>query len=121
MSEGTPIVIVAILMIAFILIDGVASKPEPFYGTVVDKHYKAERTSIATGPAVGTDGTMGVVTTSDFDPEEFLIMVKTEKGNIVTVTCEPELYYQKEVGERIDCTAYKGLFTGMVRSLRGVR
>jgi hypothetical protein len=125
MFEDMPIVssIVTIIILGFvfILIDRVASKPEAFYGKVIDKHYKAERTSVGTGTAVGSNGGVGVVTTTGVDPEEFLIMVKTESGKIVTVKCGPELYYQKEVGERIDCNAYKGLFTGMVWSLYGVR
>lgn len=125
MFEDMPIVssIIAILILglAFILIDGLASKPEAFYGKVIDKQYKAERTNVGTGTAVVSNGGVGVVTTTEVDPEEFLIMVKTESEKIVTVKCEPELYYQKELGERIDCNAYKGLFTGMVWSLYGVR
>lgn len=125
MFEDMPIVssIIAIVILAtaFFLIDVIASKPEAFYGNVIDKHYKAERTSVGTGTAVGSNGNVGVVITTEVDPEEFLIMVKTESGKIVAVKCEPELYYQKEVGERIDCNAYKGLFTGMVWSLYGVR
>lgn len=125
MFEDMPIVssiiAIVILAIAFFLIDGIASKPEAFYASVVDKHYKAERTSVGTGTAVGSNGNVGVVTTTEVDPEEFLIMVKTESGKIVTVKCEPELYYEKEIGQRIDCNAYKGLFTGMVWSLYGVR
>jgi hypothetical protein len=115
------IMAILILGLTFIVIDQIASKPEAFYGNVIDKHYKAERTSVGTGTSVGSNGSVGVVTTTEVDPEEFLIMVKTESGKIVTVNCEPELYYQKEVGERIDCNAYKGLFTGMVWSLHGVR
>ena len=48
-------------------------------------------------------------------------MVKTENGNVVTVECEPELYYEKQVGQKIDCKAYKGLFTGATWSMYGVR
>ena len=125
MFEDMPIVsstiAIVILGLAFILIDGIAIKPEAFYGSVIDKHYKAERTSVRAGTAVGSNGNVGVVATTEVDPEEFLIMVKTASGKIVTVKCEPELYYEKEIGERIDCNAYKGLFTGMVWSLYGVR
>lgn len=125
MFEDMPIVssiiAIVILGLAFILIDGIASKPEAFYGNVIDKHYKAERTSVGTGTVVGSNGGVGVVTTTEVDTEEFLIMVKTESGKIVTVKCEPELFYEKELGERIDCNAYRGLFTGMVWSLYSVR
>ena len=27
-------------------------------------------------------------------------MVKTENGNVVTVECEPELYYEKQIGQK---------------------
>lgn len=115
------IIAIFILGLAFLLIDGIASKPEPFYGNVIDKHYKAERNSVGTGTAIGSNGSVGVVTTTETDPEEFLIMVKTETGKIVTVKCEPELYYEKQVGQKIDCKAYKGFFTGSTWSMYGVR
>ena len=112
------IMAIVILGITFILIDGLAAKSEAFYGNVIDKYYKAQKE--ATG--VGSDVTTGnLVITTEFESEEFLIMVKTESGKIVTVKCKPELYYQKEIGERIDCKHYKGLFTGIVWSSHGVR
>ena len=115
------LIAIVILGITFLLIDGIASKSEAFYGNVIDKHYKAEMTSVGTGTAVGSNGVVGVVTTTEVDPEEFLLMVKNESGKIVTVKCEPELYYEKEVGERLYYNVYKGLFTGMDWSLCGVR
>ena len=125
MFEDMPIVssiiAIVILGLGFILIDGIASKPEAFYGNVIDKHYEAESHRTGTGVGVTSSGKTGVVMTFESEPEKFLLMVKTESGKIVTVKCEPELYYQKEIGERIYCNAYKGLFTGMVWSLYGVR
>lgn len=111
---------ILILGLLFILIDRIAIKPEAFSGEVIDRHYKAERINSGTGLAVGGNGGIGVVTTTEVDSEEFLIMVKTE-SKIVTVKCKPELYYQKQVGERIDCNAYKGLFTGTVWYMDAVR
>ena len=125
MFEDMPImssiIAIVILATAFFLIDGIASKPESFYGNVIDKHYEAESNRTVTGVGVTSSGKTGVVMTSESEPEKFLLMVKTESGKIVTVKCEPELYYEKEIGERIESNAYKGLFTGMVWSLRGVR
>lgn len=125
MFEDMPIVssiiAIVILGLAFILIDGIASKPEAFYGNVIDKHYEAESHRTGTGVGVTSSGKTGVVITSESEPEKFLLIVKTESGKIVTVNCEPELYYVKEVGEQVESNAYKGLFTGMVWSLRGVR
>ena len=125
MFEDMPIVssiiAIVILGLAFILIDGIASKPESFYGSVVDKHYKAERNSTGTGYGMTSSGKSGIIVTSEHEDEKFLIMVKTESGKVVTVECEPEVYYQKEVGQKIDCNAYKGYFTGWTWSLHGVR
>lgn len=125
MFEDMPIVsiiiAIVILGLSFILIDGIASNPESFYGSVVDKHYKAERNSTGTGYGMTSSGESGVIVTTEHEDEKFLIMVKTEGGKVVTVKCEPEVYYKKEVGQKIECNVYKGYFTGWTWSLNGVR
>jgi len=115
------IIAIVILGLAFVLIDGFASKPERFYGSVIDKHYKAERNSTGTGYGITSSGKNGIIVTTEHEGEKFLIMVKTESGKVVTVECAPEVYYQKEVGQKIDCNAYKGYFTGWTWSMHGVR
>ena len=112
---GRGLVVAALLVLVFIGVDGVASEPEAFSGVVVDKQYKAEQNS--TGMGYGGDA--GVIVTTAHDAEEFLLLVKVEDGKIATVKCEPEIYYQKKVGQKIDCKAYRGYFTGWVWLLRG--
>lgn len=107
--------------LVFILADGLMSKPEYCSGNVIDKHYKAESHRTGTGVAVTSSGQTGVVVTSESEPEEFLLMIKTEDGKVVTAKCKPELYYQKEIGQSIEFAVYKGRFTGMSWSVRGVR
>ena len=89
MFEDMPIVSsiisIVILAIAFFLIDGIASKPEAFYGNVIDKHYKAERTSVGTGTAVGSNGNVDVVTTTEVDPEE--VVEVFQYGFVICVGC----------------------------------
>ena len=125
MFEDMPIVssliAIIILGLAFFLIDGIASKPEPFYGTVTDKHYKAERNSTGTGYGMTSSGKRGVIVTSEHESEKFLLMVKTDNGKVITIECKPELYYEKQVGQKIDCKAYKGFFTGSTWLMYGVR
>lgn len=125
MFEDMPIVssliAIFILGLAFYLIDVIPSKPEPFYGSVIDKHYKAERNSTGTGYGMTSSGKSAVIVTSEHESEKFLLIVKTESGQVVTVECEPTLYYEKQVGQKIDCKAYKGFFTGSTWSMYGVR
>ena len=122
--RDTPVLssILTILLVAllFILADMLLSKPQSFDGYVIDKHYKAEQISTGTGTAVGSNGTVGVVTITEIDPEKFLIMVRTIDGQIITVESEPELYYKKEIGDKITSIAFKGIFTGATWSLKGV-
>lgn len=115
------IMALVILAVAFIIIDSTASKPEAFYGNVIDKHYEAQSHRTGTGVGVTSSGNTAVVVTSETEPEKYLLKVRTKGGNIVTVKCSPELYYQKEVGQSIDCIAYKGFFTGNIWSLHRVR
>ena len=115
------IISLVVLFLVFILIDGIFSKPVEFSGTVVDKHYKAESTKTGTGVVTTSQGGTGIVTTTVTEPEEFLIMVKTESGKILTAKCEPEIYYAKENGQPIDCYWSKGFFTGWQWSVHGVK
>ena len=110
-----------ILLTAFILTDGIGSKPEAFSGHVVDKHYKPESVTTGTGLLSNSNGGAGVISTVEVDSEAYLIMVRTEQGKIVTVKCEPELFYRKEKNSLIECEAYRGLFTGLIWISKGVR
>ena len=111
---------IIILTVILFLVDGIGARSETFYGYVVDKHYQAADNSIGSGTVVNSNGETGVLTTYNQKREKFLLMVKTENGKIVTVECEPELYYGKTINEQIECEANKGLITGSVWSLRGV-
>jgi preprotein translocase subunit SecF len=125
MFEDVPIIssiITLILLgIVFISIDGLMSKPEFYSGSVIDKHYSAESHRTGTGVGITSSGQTGVVMTSESEPEKFLLMVKTETGNVVTAKCKAELYYEKQIGQEIEFAIYKGLFTNMSWSVRGVR
>jgi hypothetical protein len=125
MFEDMPVIgsIIALILfgLVFICIDGLMSKPEFYSGNVIDKHYSAESHRTGTGIGFTSSGQTGVVMTSEREPEKFLLMVKTKTGNVVTAKCKPELYYEKEIGQEIEFAIYKGRFTGMSWSVRGVR
>ncbi|MBE7671577.1 hypothetical protein F7649_10680 [Tenacibaculum piscium] len=115
------VIALIILGVTFIVIDVINAKPKQFYGTIIDKHYKAERNSNGTGYGMTSNGKMGVVVTSESEPEKFLVMVEIENGKIFTVECSPELYYKKQIGEKIECNNHICSFTGMSWSKKGVR
>ena len=115
------LVAIIILTVTFFSVDWIGARSETFYGYVVDKHYQAADNSIGSGMVVNSNGDTGVLTTYEQKREKFLLIVKTENGKIVTVECEPELYYGKKINEQIECEVYKGLITGSVWSLSGVR
>lgn len=125
MFDDMPVIssifVLILIGLVFILTDVLMSKPEYFSGNVIDKHYKAKSHRTGTGVGVTSSGKTGVVMTSESEPEKFLLIVKTENGRVVTAKCEPELYYQKEIGQSIEFAIYKGRFTGMAWSVRCVR
>ena len=121
MPISSSIISIIILATVFFLIDATASKPQAFEGNVIDKYYKAESYNTGTGIGVTSSGKAGVVMTSERESEKFILMVKTKNKKIVTVNCEPELYYKKKIGELIEYNAYKGFFTGIVWVFLGVR
>jgi hypothetical protein len=111
------IISIIILVFSFIIIDGIASKPETFFGNVIDKQYNAGYNITGTGYDMSTTGKVGVIVTHEYKREGFLLMIKTEKGMILTVECDPELYYEKKIGQKIYYNDYKGFFTGLSWSI----
>ena len=123
MFEDAPIIsscfALLIILLILLIVDVAASKPRQFIGVVIDKHYKAERTFSGTGTTINSDGKVGIISTTERDPEEFLIMVKSE-NHIQTVKSSPEIYYTKSKGNQIVCVRYEGFFSGAVWSVRGI-
>jgi hypothetical protein len=119
MSIITTTLMVFVILFAFISLDGLLPTAEYHSGHVVDKHYTAESKRTGTGFGVTGGGQTGVIITTEREPENYLLMVRAENGEIVTVKCEPELYYEKEIGEPVEFVVYKGWFTGMSWGARG--
>lgn len=109
---------IGLLAIVFILVDLLCCKPKPFWGEIEDKRYVSARHS--SGVGVINSGKTATFVHSDNEPEKFLMMVRTKDNEIVTVECSPELYYQKEIGQKVVCNSFEGYFTGIAWSLEGV-
>ncbi|ESU28381.1 hypothetical protein FLJC2902T_17340 [Flavobacterium limnosediminis JC2902] len=100
-----------ILSVIYIGIDGALSYPKYDSGIIIDKHYVAESNSTGTGVGMTSNGKMGVVVTSNHESEKYLLTVKTNKGEIVTVKCEPKLFYRKKLNENLDFRIQTGCFS----------
>ena len=100
------------------LVDLLASQPVTYSGTVLDKHYEAERSDLGTGAAITPDGEVGIVMTTDSTPEQFVLMIRTEDQKVITVKCKPELFYQKKIGDSMVYVVNRGLLTGWVWSIK---
>jgi hypothetical protein len=125
MFEDMPVISSILLLIllgfVFICLDVFFAKSVYDSGNVVDKHYSAESHKTGTGVGVTSSGQTGVVITSSSEPEKFLLIIKTNSGKVITAKCEPELYYQKEIGNQIEVAICKGRFTGLTWSIYGIR
>ena len=103
-----------------LLVDGLALTTVQHRGVVLDKHYEAERSGLGTGTAITSDGEVGIVTTTESEPEQFVLMIRTEDQRVITLKCTPELFYQKDVGDAMVYAVHRGLFTGWVWSVEPV-
>lgn len=116
------IMFIVIGFTAFIIVDDCCCGHYVYYnGTVVDKHYESEHTSSGVGTAVGANGQLGIVTTTECNPEKFLLMVKKLNGKIITTDVEPELYYQKQSGDVVVCRSYLGKWSGIAWSNKTIK
>ncbi len=103
-----------ILLIVLFILDGVYSIPERHNGVIVDKQYKPESNSTGTGIGTTSNGSTTIVTTSEHESEQFIIILKTNSGVIITAESKSELYYSKSIGEKVKYDVYKGYFTGVI-------
>lgn len=93
--------IIGCALLLLLLADILFTTAHPFTATVIDKQYKPTFTATATD---------GRVQTSE---EQFLLIVKTGTGKVVTAHCKPELYYLKTVNAQVVCNAEYGWLTGI--------
>jgi len=111
---------IIVLLFTLILIDAVSMSPELESGTVVGKTYETEKRNTNVETIITGNGGVQPILTTNHRREKFLLMVKTEENRVVAVECEPELYHIKDIGDRLEYRAYKGLFTGVTYGRRGV-
>ena len=109
-----------IFLISFICFDIFKSNKEIFNGIIVDKHYKAEVNKTGYGYGTTSNGGSGVIITNSNESEKFLIMVKNEQGHVLTVDCDSDLYYTKEIGSNVECIKKIGKYTNTVWSIEAI-
>lgn len=105
------LLIIIVALVIFLLVDIFCSKPKRFTGEIIDKQYKAESASTNTGVVTNSNGNTTVITTTEFNPEKWILIVKKQDGEIITVKSSSEIYYSKSIGESVDFDTYFGLFT----------
>jgi hypothetical protein len=90
-------------------------------GVVIDKQYKAESTLMGTGTGVGSNGQVTTVVMTETDSEKFLLIVRDKEDEIITVECEPQLYYEKEEKEELEFEVYTGKILGIEWGNKGLK
>lgn len=102
-----------ILSLYLMIHDGMFCNTIRLNGVVVDKQYEPEHDNVSTGTAVSSDGKVGVVTTHNHESEKYILIVRNQQNEIVSVDCEPKLYYSKKIGQTVIYDDYQGCFSGL--------
>lgn len=85
------------------LIDSVFSIAYESTGKIIDKLYKPDHSSSGTGVGMTSGGQMAMVSTSNYDPEEWFFVVKDDEDNaVIKVFCSMEFYYKHSLGDKIE-------------------
>jgi hypothetical protein len=95
--------LIPILFIAVNLIDRGLSTIEYDSGKVIDKNSTTETTTYTTG-LVGSKY-MLLTNTSD---EKYVLTVKTNKGTVLIVDTDPNIYYSKQINDSVYIAQYIG-------------
>ena len=110
----TVAIVVGIALLLFIGIDATVRTNTPMNGTVIDKHYEPSHSSTGTGYVTTGNGSGGVVVSSHHESEQFVMMVRTSTGQVVTVESSPETYYSTKTGDSVEFYEQRGVITGIV-------
>lgn len=97
------------LLIGLFLFDIFGGHYERIGATVIDKQYVPEESS--NGYAHGTNG-QAYVTTSHRS-EEFIIVVKTDRGSIVKTKSDIQVFYSKKINDRAEVGFFMGKFSNI--------
>lgn len=106
--------VIAVLFLTIILlsVDKGFGKPVQFTGKLIDKHYSNSTVSVGTGVGIDPYGRSVVVTTTQIKPEEWILIIRKQDGQIVSVNCSDSIFYSKAINENIDFITYYGLIFG---------
>lgn len=93
MNKLNIIFVLSVLFLCLLVVDCFYHTKEEFKCTVVDKHYKASSESVGTGNVIGSNGVVSVVSTYEYESEKFILIVETLENEIITIECDPKVYY----------------------------
>lgn len=113
MNRVKTIIIVSVSILVLFLVEMVTSDETICHGVIVDKHYAASHTSHGTGIGTTSSGKTGVVATTNYTPEKFVIMIKHKDGSIRTVEVPSSMYYSKDINQEAQYMLHTGKVTGI--------
>jgi hypothetical protein len=99
--------VLLLLCLAGLVVFGslVFDPPEHLSGTVIEKIFVPASKVVGGTPQGMRRGGYTVATVRE---DQWIAVVRTDKGDTLTVHCDPKHYGQKEVGERIKFREYEG-------------
>ena len=100
--------IVFLFIIGCLCYNGFSAEEVHFDGEVIDKHYTPE--TGGSGSGVSSNG--GVVFVDTSDPEAFSMIVRKSDKIVFSIKTEPSVYYNVQVGDKVECVELIGSLTG---------
>ncbi|WP_271770411.1 hypothetical protein [Aquimarina algiphila] len=112
-SIGLIFIFIPSILLSGVIIDGSMANEERFNGTVIDKHFVDNHSNLQVGTIYDLNGKQKAITTVEYQPDKFTIIVKTKDNAIHRITISSNIYYTTAINDTVNCVITKGFFTGL--------
>lgn len=100
--------------ITYLVLDIQQSAQETSEYRIIEKNYILPSSEIGTGVAMSTNGQVGTVITTSSSPEAFILVLRSDSGEVRALKVSPEEYGGVEIGEEVTVQDEVGHITGHI-------
>ena len=111
MSHQNLLISLFIILVLIIPIDTILGGDIEYRGEIVEKSFTPESVTSGYGSGITSDGNVGLVNTTSYSSEKFILIIKTiDKNEFKTIEVKPEMYYSVKEGTIVNFSLFQSKY-----------